>query len=69
MQRICDKIRIIKEYLKVAQAGRRVMWMRRRDLKFQVGDKVFLKVTPMKGIKRFGMKGKLSPRFVGLFKV
>lgn len=45
------------------------MWMRRRDLKFQVGDNVFLKVTPMKGIKRFGKKGKLSPRFVGLFKV
>ena len=42
---------------------------RRRDLKFEVGDKVFLKVSPMKGVMRFGKKGKLSPRFVGPFEV
>ncbi|XP_059290865.1 uncharacterized protein LOC132044389 [Lycium ferocissimum] len=39
--------------------------MRRRDLKFAVGDKVFLKVSPMKGVMRFGRKGKLSPRYIG----
>ena len=34
-----------------------------------MGDKVFLKVAPMKGIMRFGKKGKLSPRFIGPFEI
>ena len=42
---------------------------RRRDLEFEVGDKLFLKVAPMKGVMRFGEKGKLSPRFVGPFEI
>ncbi|XP_070020815.1 uncharacterized protein [Nicotiana sylvestris] len=40
-----------------------------RDVSFMVGKKVLLKVTPMKGIMRFGMKSKLSPRFIGPFMV
>ncbi|TMX05236.1 hypothetical protein EJD97_000311 [Solanum chilense] len=36
---------------------------RRRDLKFEEGDKVYLKISPMKGVVRFGKKGKLSPRY------
>ena len=39
--------------------------VRRRDLEFEVGDHVFLKVAPMRGVLRFGKKGKLSPRFIG----
>ncbi|KAI3797887.1 hypothetical protein L1987_33151 [Smallanthus sonchifolius] len=42
---------------------------RRRDLEFQVGDMVLLKVSPWKGIIRFRKRGKLSPRFVGPFKI
>ncbi|KAL5541142.1 hypothetical protein UlMin_044374 [Ulmus minor] len=42
---------------------------RRRSLEFQVGDLVFLKVAPMKGVMRFGKKGKLSPRFIGPFEI
>ncbi|KAJ9547521.1 hypothetical protein OSB04_020064 [Centaurea solstitialis] len=42
---------------------------RRKPLEFQVGDKVLLKVSPWKGLIRFGKKGKLSPRFVGPFEV
>jgi hypothetical protein len=38
---------------------------RRRDLEFAVGDKVLLKVSPIKGIVHFGIKGKLSPRYIG----
>jgi hypothetical protein len=34
-----------------------------------VGDRVFLKVSPMKGVMWFGKKGKLSPRFVGPFEI
>jgi hypothetical protein len=42
---------------------------RRRPLEFQVGDKVFLKVAPWKGIIQFGVKGKLAPRYIGPFKI
>ena len=43
--------------------------MRRRPLEFEVGDKVFLKVAPMRGVMRFGRKGKLSPRYIGPFEI
>jgi hypothetical protein len=39
--------------------------VRRRDLEFAMGDEVLLKVSPTKGIVRFGIKGKLSPRYIG----
>ncbi|KAL0546671.1 hypothetical protein IC582_016583 [Cucumis melo] len=43
--------------------------VRRKDLEFEIGDKVFLKVAPMKGVLRFERRGKLSPRFVGPFEI
>ncbi|KAA0055516.1 pol protein [Cucumis melo var. makuwa] len=53
-----------------AQSGqKRYADVRRRDLEFDVGDKVFLKVTPMKGVLRFERRGKLSPCFVGPFEI
>jgi cytochrome b involved in lipid metabolism len=42
---------------------------RRRPLTFEVGDYVYLKESPMKGVKRFGMKKKLAPRYVGPYKI
>uniref|UniRef100_A0A2N9EG40 Reverse transcriptase domain-containing protein n=1 Tax=Fagus sylvatica TaxID=28930 RepID=A0A2N9EG40_FAGSY len=42
---------------------------RRRDLEFEIGDMVFVRVAPMKGVMRFGRKGKLSPRYVGPFEI
>ena len=42
---------------------------RQRDLEFQVGNMVFLKVASIKGVLRFGCKGKLSPRFIGPFEI
>jgi hypothetical protein len=42
---------------------------RRRELMFEVGDFVYLKVSPMRGMKRFKVKGKLSPRYIGPFKI
>ena len=39
--------------------------MRRKDIRYEVGEKVFLKVSPWKKVMRFGKKGKLSPRFNG----
>ena len=38
-------------------------------MEYQVGDHVFLRVSPTKGVMRFGIKGKLSPRFIGPFEV
>ncbi|GKE41113.1 putative reverse transcriptase domain-containing protein [Tanacetum coccineum] len=43
--------------------------IRRKPLEFEVGDKVILKVSPWKGVIRFGKCGKLSPRYVGPFKI
>jgi hypothetical protein len=42
---------------------------RRRPLQFEVGDHVYLKVSPMKGVKRFGVKGKPSPHYIGPFPI
>ncbi|WMV58831.1 hypothetical protein MTR67_052216, partial [Solanum verrucosum] len=42
---------------------------RHRPLRFVVGDKVFLRVSPMKGVMRFGRRGKLSPRYIGPFQI
>ncbi|GJW55214.1 hypothetical protein Tco_0099299 [Tanacetum coccineum] len=43
--------------------------LKRKPIEFQVGDKVMLKVSPWKGVVRFGKRGKLNPRYVGSFKV
>ena len=43
--------------------------MRRRPLEFEVGDHVFLKAIPKRGVVRFGKRGKLSPRFIGPFEI
>ncbi|GJW30589.1 putative reverse transcriptase domain-containing protein [Tanacetum coccineum] len=42
---------------------------RRKPLEFEVGDQVLLKVSPWKGVVRFGKKGKLAPRYVGPFEI
>ncbi|WVZ52811.1 LOW QUALITY PROTEIN: hypothetical protein U9M48_003833 [Paspalum notatum var. saurae] len=63
-----QQLRIVRENLRVARSGRReVMLM--RDLSFKVDDHVYLKVSPMRGIRRFNMKGKLAPRYIGPFKI
>ena len=43
--------------------------LHRRNLEFEVGDHVFLKISPVKGVMRFGKFGKLSPRYVGPFEI
>ena len=42
---------------------------KRRDVRFEEGDHVFLKISTMKGIQRFGKKGKLAPRYIGPFQI
>ncbi|KAI3762797.1 hypothetical protein L1987_53238 [Smallanthus sonchifolius] len=65
-----DKVIQIKDRLKAARDRQKSYADRRRKpLEFNVGDDVMLKVSPWKGVLRFGKKGKLSPRFVGPFKI
>uniref|UniRef100_A0A2N9IMJ0 RNA-directed DNA polymerase n=1 Tax=Fagus sylvatica TaxID=28930 RepID=A0A2N9IMJ0_FAGSY len=65
-----EKIRLIRERIQTAQSRQKSYAdRRRRDLEFTVGDHVFLKVSPWKGITRFGHKGKLSPRYIGPFEI
>ena len=61
--RIHDKIRIAQERQK------KYADIRRKDLEFDIGEKVFLKVAPIKGIIRFGKRGKLKPRYIGPFEI
>src|SRR5512142_650567 len=65
-----EKVKIIQERLRVAQSRQKSYAdNRRRDLTFEEGDYVYLRVTPLRGGHRFQTKGKLAPRFVGPFKI
>jgi hypothetical protein len=62
-----EKVRKIVHNLKKAQARQKSYADKRRQpLYFLVGDYVYLKVSPMKGVSRFGVKGKLAPRLLEL---
>ncbi|GJW49262.1 putative reverse transcriptase domain-containing protein [Tanacetum coccineum] len=70
MQETTKKIVQIKERLKTARSRQKSYAdKRRKPLEFQVGDRVLLKVSPWKGVVRFGKKGKLAPRYVGPFEI
>ena len=65
-----EKVKRIRERLKLATDRQKSYAdMRRKDIRYEIGEKVFLKVSPWKKVMRFGKKGKLSPRFIGLYKV
>ncbi|GJY54622.1 hypothetical protein Tco_0446286 [Tanacetum coccineum] len=65
-----DKVVLIKEKLKAARDRQKSYAdNRRKPLEFEVGDRVMLKVSPWKGVIRFGKKGKLAPRYVGPFEI
>ena len=65
-----EQVKFIWSHLKAAQ-GRQKAYAdkRRRPLEFEVGDYVYLKVSPMRGVHRFGIHGKLAPRYVGPYKI
>ncbi|GKB11716.1 putative reverse transcriptase domain-containing protein [Tanacetum coccineum] len=70
VQETTEKIVQIKERLKMARSRQKSYAdKRRKPLEFQVGDRVLLKVSPWKGVVRFGKKGKLAPRYVGPFEI
>ncbi|KAD7476890.1 hypothetical protein E3N88_00026 [Mikania micrantha] len=70
IQELTDKIMLICKRMKTTQDQQKnYADNRRKPLEFQVGDIVMLKVSPWKGIVRFGKRGKLAPRYVGPFKI
>ena len=63
-------MKMIRERLKVATDRQKSYAdMRRKDIRYEIGQKVFSKVSPWKKVMRFGKKGKLSPRFIGPYDV
>jgi hypothetical protein len=65
-----EKVKQIQHNLQIAQSRQKSYAdKRRRSLVFDEGDYVYLKVSPIKGINRFGVKGKLAPRYIGPFQI
>jgi hypothetical protein len=63
------QVQMVRESLKLAQSRHKSYAdNRRRELRFQVDDYVYLKVSPMRGLRCFKIRGKLAPRYIGLFK-
>ncbi len=65
-----EKVSVIQERLRtVFSRQKSYADVRRRDVQFGTRNHVFLKISPMKGIMRFGKRGKLSPRYIGPFEI
>jgi hypothetical protein len=64
-----EQVHIIRENLRVAQTRQKSYAENRRPLEFEECDHVYLKVSPLRGMRRFKDKGKLSPRFIGPFRI
>ena len=65
-----EKVSLIRQCLLMAQIRHKSYAnVRRRPLEFEVGDHIFLKVMPKRGVVRFGKRCKLSLRFIGPFKI
>ena len=65
-----EKVKVVRDNLKIARVRQKSYAdNRRRDLQFEIGDRVFLKISPWKGVLRFGKQGKLSPRYIGPYEV
>ena len=63
-----EQVQLIQKNLKTAQSRQKSYADKKRQvISFQVGDHVYLRVSPMKGVQRFGVKGKLAHRYVGPF--
>ncbi|KAL4362600.1 hypothetical protein GQ457_04G017200 [Hibiscus cannabinus] len=65
-----EKVKLICDRLKTASDRQKsYVDLKRREIEYVVGDRVFLKVSPWKKVMRFGRKGKLSPRYIGPYEI
>jgi hypothetical protein len=70
LEEVEKQVRMVKENLRVAQSRQKSYAdHRRRELHFDVRAFVYLKVSPMRDLHRFKVRGKLAPRFIGPFKI
>jgi hypothetical protein len=70
LQEAKKQVCMVRENLQVAQPRQKSYAdHRRRELIFEVGDFVYLKVSPMRGLRHFMVRGKLAPRFIEPFKI
>jgi hypothetical protein len=70
LQEVEKQVHLVRENLRVTQLRQKSYTNhRRRELIFEVGDFVYLKVLPMRGFHHFKVRGKLAPRFIGPFKI
>ena len=65
-----EKVKIIQANLRAAQSRQKSYFDKwRKPLKFSIGDHVYLRVSPTRGVQRFRVKGKLAPRYVGPYEI
>jgi hypothetical protein len=70
LQEAKKQVHMVRENLRVAQSRQKSYTNhRRRELSFEVGDFVYLKVSSMRGLRHFKVRGKLAPRFIGPFEI
>jgi hypothetical protein len=70
LQEAEKRVRMVRENLRVTQSRQKsYVNHRRRELSFEVGDFIYLKVSSMRGLRRYMVRGKLAPRFIGPFKI
>src|SRR3954462_9156957 len=65
-----EKVKLVKDRLKIEQSRQKSYAdPKRREVTYEVGDRAYLRVSPLRVVKIFGVKGKLAPRYVGPFKI
>jgi hypothetical protein len=70
IQQAKEQVRLVREHLKTAQSCQKGNYDRKHQVMvYQPGEQAYLRVTPMKGTHRFGIKGKLAPRYIGPFRI
>jgi hypothetical protein len=70
LQEAEKQIHMVRENLRVTQSRQKSYAVhKRRELRFEVGEFVYLKVSPMRGLRHFKVRGKLAPRFIGPLKI
>ena len=65
-----EMVKLIRDRVKVAQSRQKSYAdTKHKEVVYEIGDRAYLRVSPLQGVKRFGVKGKLAPRFVGPYRV
>ena len=65
-----EKVKLIHDRLKITQSRQKSYAdSKRKEVTYEIGDRAYLQVSPLRGVKHFGVKGKLAPRFVGPYRI